>query len=52
MTEYKTQLSQIKIDENATKASLDTAKNLINKNTQKLVTDSSLLTNPLLSASD
>lgn len=50
MTEYKTQLSQIKIDENATKASLDTAKNLINKTPQKLVTDSSLLTNPLLSA--
>jgi len=36
MTEYKTQLSQIKIDENATKASLDTAKKFDKQNTAKI----------------
>ncbi|WP_265447814.1 GumC family protein [Acetivibrio straminisolvens] len=48
ITEYKTQLSQIRVDENATRASLNTAKNLISKTPQKLVTDTTLLSDPLL----
>ncbi|HHV30634.1 GumC family protein [Acetivibrio mesophilus] len=49
ITEYKTQLSQIKVDENATRASVNSARSLIGKTPQKLITDSTLLTDELLS---